>query len=410
MNDYIKQMKKHTRKQQLREARRKSGTREREKKPRIKKVAPNEWDDWDDLDDMEFDTFQPIVSKSERERRREIEKVVDGKEIEKQPEVIGSKKPGSSPNSRNESTALVVEASSGICRVDLNGQIILCDVRGNIKDAVTGYVNAIAVGDHVLIRTNGSERGVVESVLPRRSVLTRPYSPDQGKVLEDLHQIVAANVDRILIVASWREPYIWPALIDRYLIAAQRNQIQAVICFNKIDLIDDQTEFEATIQPYQDLGYPLVQTSAVTGTGIAQIEAMLKESTTVLAGLSGVGKSSILTAVQPSLNLKTGKVSEHGLFTGQGRHTTTQSSLLKLENGSIVIDTPGVRTFGLSGISPAELASWYPEMVSFASRCRYGNCTHTNEPTCAVKAAVAEGSISSLRYKNYTQIYEELAA
>ncbi|MFC1997018.1 ribosome small subunit-dependent GTPase A [Chloroflexota bacterium] len=406
MSDYIKQRQKHTRKQQLREARRKSGLRSQKKKPRIKKVTSN---DWDDLDEMEFDTYQPIVSKIEHERRREVEKAIShGSNVESSGVVSRSNE--ATPNSTRGTSALVVETSSGICRVDLDGEIILCDIRGNIKDAVTGYVNPVAVGDRVLISKNGTERGVVEAVLPRRSVLARPYSPDQGKVLDDLYQIVAANVDRLLIVASWREPYFWPALVDRYLITAQRNQIQAVICINKVDLIDDQSEFQATIQPYQNLGYQVVFTSTVTGVGIDEVEEMLREHTTVLAGLSGVGKSSILTAIQPSLNLKTGNVSERGLFTGQGQHTTTQASLLKLENGGIVIDTPGVRTFGIAGIAQGDLSSWYSEMVPLSGQCRFGNCTHTTEPDCAVKAAVKDGLITDLRYKNYTQILDELSA
>jgi len=147
----------------------------------------------------------------------------------------------------------------------------------------------------------------------------------------------------------------------------------------------------------------------VTGEGIDELNGLLTSDVTVLAGLSGVGKSSLLVAVQPDLDLKVGQVSEHGLFTGQGRHTTTQSSLWKLENGGIVIDTPGVRTFGVAGIPPTELANWYPELIAFADQCRYRNCTHINEPDCAIQAAVEEGSISQLRYKNYIQIFKELA-
>jgi ribosome biogenesis GTPase len=136
---------------------------------------------------------------------------------------------------------------------------------------------------------------------------------------------------------------------------------------------------------------------------------MLSEVTTVLAGLSGVGKSSLLTAIQPDLNLKIGQVSDHGLFTGQGRHTTSQSRLWKLNNGGMVIDTPGVRSFGIAGIRPSELSSWYPEMAPFIKNCRFGNCNHINEPDCGVKSAVETGELSDLRYKNYTQIYEELS-
>ena len=408
--EYHKSMQKHIRKQQLREARRKAAARTQTKKPRLKKISANSWDDWDELDEIELNTYELILPKGESERRREIEQAVNKSSNENSRRAADPNRKAAPQNSRSENAALVVEASSGICRVDLDGEILLCSLRdASLETQETGYTNMIAVGDQVLISRTANGQGVVEAILPRRSVLARPYSPDAGKVIEDLEQIVVANVDRLLIVASWREPNLWPALIDRYLIAAQRNQIEAVICINKVDLVKDQTEFETTIQPYRDLGHPLVLTSTVTGAGIDQVRAMLEDSTSVLAGLSGVGKSSILTAVEPSLDLKVGNVSEHGLFTGQGRHTTTQSSLWKLENGGIVIDTPGVRTFGVAGISSNELASWYPEMVAFAGQCRFGDCTHLNEPNCAIKTAVAAGDISELRYKNYTQIFAELS-
>jgi ribosome biogenesis GTPase len=401
---HIKGMKKHARKQQLRNARRKTGVRGKTSKPRLKKISATDWEEWDEI---EFDRYQPILSKDEIERRREIERRVNVDHDLDSGKAVELNQPDS--NSSTEQTALVVEAGAGLCRVDLNGEIILCDIRGNVKDAVTRYVNTLAVGDWVLIQKNGNERGVVEAVLPRRSVLARPYSPDAGKLIDGLEQIVVANVDRLLIVASWREPYIWPALIDRYLIAAQRNQIEAVICIHKIDLMEDPVEFNETIQPYQSLGYQLVLSSTVSGVGIENLRLLLQDSTTVLAGLSGVGKSSILSAVEPDLNLKTGSVSEHGLFTGQGRHTTTQASLWKLANGGIVIDTPGIRSFGIAGIAPNELSNWYPEMNALAGKCRFGNCTHTTEPDCAVIAAVKNGSVSELRYKNYNQILEELS-
>jgi len=402
---HIKGMKKHARKQQLKNARRKTGVHGKESKPRLKKISAVDWEEWDEF---EFDTYQPILSKDEIERRREIERMVNvDHDLDSEKDVDRNQ---SVSDASTGQAALVVEAGAGLCRVDLNGEIILCDVRGNVKDAVTRYVNPLAVGDWVLIQKNGNERGVVEAVLPRRSVLARPYSPDVGKVIDNLEQIVVANVDRLLIVASWREPYLWPALIDRYLITAQRNQIEAVICIHKIDLVEDPVEFNDIVQVYQTLGYPLVLSSTVNGVGIDRLRQLLQDTTTVLAGLSGVGKSSILSAIQPGLNLKTGRVSEHGLFTGQGRHTTTQASLWKLANGGMVIDTPGIRSFGIAGIAPNELSNWYPEMIALAGKCRFGNCTHTSEPDCAVKAAVQNGSVSELRYKNYNQILEELSA
>jgi len=405
-------MQKHIRKQQLRDARRKSAVRAQTKKPRLKRISTSDWDDWDELDEMELDTYESILPKGESERRREIEKqAFSGSPNRNSEGIANPDETVSAQNSTVGTSALVVEASSGMCRVDLDGEILLCSLRdASLETQEIGYTNVVAVGDQVMVSRTANGQGVVEAILPRHSVLARPYSPDAGKVIDGLEQIVVANVDRLLIVTSWREPFIWPALIDRYLIAAQRSQIKPVICINKIDLIEDQTEFEDTLQPYRDLDYQLVLTSTVSGAGIDKVRNLLQNSTTVLAGLSGVGKSSILTAVQPNLDLKVGNVSDHGLFSGQGRHTTTQSSLWKLENGGIVIDTPGVRTFGIAGIAPEELASWYPEMVEYAGRCRFSNCMHINEPKCAIQTAVNEGSISELRYKNYAQILEELSA
>jgi ribosome biogenesis GTPase len=167
-------------------------------------------------------------------------------------------------------------------------------------------------------------------------------------------------------------------------------------------------EVNEIIQVYKSLDYRLIVTSVISHKGIDELRDILHYGTTVLTGLSGVGKSSLLTSIQPDLNLKTGKVSEKGLFTGQGRHTTTQTSLWKLDNGGIVIDTPGVRAFGIAGIQPASLAHWYPEMVHHLPNCRFNNCSHLSEPGCAVKAAVDHGEVSQMRYKSYTQIFEEL--
>ena len=405
---YIKGSEKHTRKQKLRDARRKLGNKNQGKKPRQKKLNPV---DRDDFDEIIFETYEAIMPKGEQERRREIEKqAFKGAEkqgSEKDPSANGV---DSALNVLNGTQGLVIETGSGMCRVDIYGKTLLCDIRGNVKDAATGYINPVAVGDQVMISRNGTERGMVEAVLPRRSVMARPYSPDAGKVIDGLEQIMVANVDRLLIVAAWREPYIWPALIDRYLIAAQRNQIEAVICINKIDLIEDQSEFDATVAAYNELGYKLLLTSTVHGDGLNELRELLKDNTTALAGLSGVGKSSLLTAIQPGLNLKVGNVSEKGLFAGQGRHTTTQSSLWKLDHGGIVIDTPGVRMFALAGIAPADLASWYPDFSDYAQYCNFGDCTHLNEPNCGVQQAVENGEISAIRYKNYTQIFDELSS
>ncbi|MBL6961217.1 MAG: ribosome small subunit-dependent GTPase A [Anaerolineales bacterium] len=393
MTDYTEKMKKHSRKERLRDARRKTGNNRSTKKPRRKDWGSDYSDDWDGGDYL---IDERILPRGEHERRRKLEALAFDESLT-QPETAPV------VDADSAITGLVVEVSSGLCRVEINDETLLCSLRGNLKIQETGYSNLVAVGDHVIISRDGSESGVVESVLPRRSVLVRPH----GRVLS-LRQIVVANVDQILIVASWREPHIWPELLDRYLIAAQRNDLEAIICINKIDLIEDQMAFDAIVQPYSALGYRLVLASAVTGEGIDELRTILGESATVLAGLSGVGKSSLLTAIQPDLDLHTESVAERGLFQGQGRHTTTQASLWKLKNGGIVIDTPGIRSFGLAGITQSELAGWYPEMASLSGSCRYADCTHLNEPECMIKDAVKSGRVSQPRYKNYSTIRESL--
>jgi len=261
---HLKQLGKHTRKQKLRDARRKAGLKGQTKKPRQKKITPLAWGDLDDIEAMDYEIFEPIMPKGEHERRRTIEKqALQRSSILKDREPEDSTEDGPFTEKSNFILGLVVEAGSGMCRVDVEGDIVLCDIRGTVKNKNTGYVNVVAVGDQVLISQNGTDRGVVESIQPRHSVLARPYSPDVGKT-SHLEQIVVANVEQLLIVASWREPFLWPALIDRYLITAHRNKIEATICINKIDLLKDKTEFNAIIEAYQSLGYRLILTSTVT--------------------------------------------------------------------------------------------------------------------------------------------------
>jgi ribosome biogenesis GTPase len=215
---------------------------------------------------------------------------------------------------------------------------------------------------------------------------------------------VASNIDQVLIVASWREPNIWPELIDRYLITSQVNQLKSVLCVNKVDLVEDKGEFEDTLRAYQNLELAYLETSAKTGKGIKELDSLLSGRTTVLAGLSGVGKSSLLNTIQPSLNVRVTQVGGSKKHRHQGKHTTTQSNLFELDNGGKVIDTPGIREFGVAQLRKVDLAVYYPEFTTPASQCRYRDCSHIHEEECGVKAAVAEGTIHKIRYDNYRNI------
>jgi ribosome biogenesis GTPase len=294
---------------------------------------------------------------------------------------------------------LVIETSGGFCQVEIDNQIQSCQLRRTLPAKKIGFTNAVAVGDEVIVGDDGSDGLVVEAVLARRTILTRP---DVGRT--HLQQIIVANADQLLIVVSWHEPPIWPELIDRYLIAAERSELQPIICINKIDLAENEA-YQPIVEIYHSLGYRVVLTSVVQGIGIEELRDLLQHQTTVLTGLSGVGKSSLLAAIQPDLQLRTGAISH---ATGEGRHTTTQATLFRLEFGGAVVDTPGIREFGLAGLERDELAGFFPEMAELIPDCRFRNCTHLNEPTCAIKMAVETGHISASRYHSYQLIYETL--
>ena len=213
------------------------------------------------------------------------------------------------------------------------------------------------------------------------------------------------GIRSMLIVSSWRDPAIWLELVDRFLITAERNSLWPVICLNKMDLAEDEGSARRTLLPYVDLGYDVLFTSAQTVEGVDELREVLAGRMTVLAGLSGVGKSSLLAAVQPGLHLRTAVVSERR---HEGRHTTSQVNLWKLELGGYVVDTPGIREFGLSGLRRDELDGCYPEMVAVSKDCRFVDCSHTHEPGCAVRQAVRRGHISKARYHSYKQIYGTL--
>jgi ribosome biogenesis GTPase len=364
------------------------------KRKRVRRKAWNSYnyDDPDALDEMDLPKSEPVMPRGEQERRRaNLKKVV---EVPEEEEV--------SSEDTQSLQGVVVEVSSGLCRVDVGERSLICSLRGSLSAEESGYTNVVAVGDEVIVSENGSDEGVVEAVLPRRSVLARP-----DVFHSHLQQIIVANADQLLIVASWRDPHIWPELIDRYIIAAERCNLQPIICVNKIDLAEDMEAPRATLQPYRDLDYRVTFTSALTGKGVGKLRKALSQRTTVLAGLSGVGKSSLLSAVQPGLQLLIGQVNEES---GEGRHTTSQVVMHQLEIGGFVVDTPGIREFGLSGLSQSDVARFFAEIANAARGCRFGDCSHIHEPDCAVKANVQQGRISGARYHSYKKICDELVA
>jgi ribosome biogenesis GTPase len=244
-----------------------------------------------------------------------------------------------------------------------------------------------------------NEEGVIEEILPRRTKFSRRY-PGKRDAIE---QIVVANADQVVIVLSTRLPDFNLRFLDRFLILAEVGEMAAVVCLNKIDLIDsaERRELRSILSAYEQLGYPVIFTSINHSESIQAFRDALRDRFSVVVGASGVGKSSLLNAVQPGLGLRVGEV---GLKTGKGRHTTTLVELFSLEFGGEVADTPGIREVGLWGVDTENLDLYFPEMENYLGKCKYTDCVHLSEPGCAVTEAVNTGEISDVRYMSYVSL------
>lgn len=261
--------------------------------------------------------------------------------------------------------------------------------------------SALAVGDEVALRPLGGGSFGIVAVLPRRSTLSRPDPHVAGR-----ERVLAANVDLVVAVVSGREPPLRPRLIDRILLAAARGGARTLIALNKVDLLQPEQEAQAAelLQPYRDLGAPIVACSARTGAGLEDLRRLLSGATAVFAGHSGVGKSSLIAALCPGDAPAIGEVSGRS---GKGRHTTSASRLYRLPGGGCIIDTPGVREFGLWRIGPEDLPDYFPEFAGPAAACRFADCRHVREPDCGVRRAVRDGLIHRARYETYCRLLGE---
>jgi len=303
-------------------------------------------------------------------------------------------------------TSLLPEIDRDVCRLgrvlrgqglhnivrDEHGVVYQCATRRLLKTLATDQRHVVIAGDVVWFRPEGSDQGIIERVEPRHGVLSRTSRGRQ--------HVLVANVDQVIVVTSTAEPRLKPNLIDRFLVSAEKARIEPVICINKIDLVN-----AADLMPlagvYGQLGYEVLFVSAVTGFGVDRLRARLAGRESVVTGQSGVGKSSLLNAVEPGLELRVESVSED---TQKGRHTTTTAELLPLAIGGFVVDTPGIRQFQLWDVIPEEVAGYFRDLRPYVSKCRFPDCTHTHEEPCAVKDAVADGWIDTRRYESYVQI------
>lgn len=280
-----------------------------------------------------------------------------------------------------------------------DGGIRKCRIRGRMRLKGVRSTNPVVVGDEVLFTTEGDDF-VIEELSPRRNYIIRRAS----NLSKESH-IIAANIDRAMLVVTLASPRTAPEFIDRFLVTCEAYSIPATILLAKIDLAADcREQVEAFRAIYESAGYEVVEISAKFGTGLDRVRELVAGRTTLVAGNSGVGKSTLIGALEPTLDVRTGEISQSH---HKGRHTTTFSTMYPLTGGGSIIDTPGVKGFGLIDIEDAELCRYFPDMMRYAPECRYYNCTHVHEPDCAVVRAVEIGEIAYSRYESYLKILDE---
>ncbi|MGE5378684.1 MAG: ribosome small subunit-dependent GTPase A, partial [Bacteroidota bacterium] len=250
----------------------------------------------------------------------------------------------------------------------------------------------------------GQGRGVIVEILPRFSRLSRPAPISGQRVFE---QVIVANADQVVPIFAVASPTPKWGLLDRYLVAAEAAGLPSLIVITKLDLAGKNPQLDEDLEIYRRVGYPIQMVSSASGEGIEEIKSAFQGKTSVLVGKSGVGKTSLLNAIQPGLGLRVKAVSRGE--TGKGRHTTTHYEMFELDLGGRLVDTPGMREFGLWDIQADELASLFPEMEKHVGQCKFGlSCSHDREPGCAVRKAVMAGTISPYRYQSYMRLREEL--
>ncbi len=282
-----------------------------------------------------------------------------------------------------------------------DGKFYLCHIKGNFRIKGIKSTNPIAVGDVVEFKETDEGEGLIHSIEERRNYVVRKPS----NLSKQLH-IIAANVDQALLIATIAHPETSLVFIDRFLATCEAYNVKAILVINKTDLLEEEDNeyLDALINLYSSIGYKCVKTSAVTGEGVDELKQMMQNKTTLLSGNSGVGKSSLINAVCPDFNAKTGEISA---VHDTGMHTTTFSEMYELDHDTLIIDTPGVKGFGTIDFDKYQVGHYFPEIFKASEECRFGNCTHTHEPGCAVLKAVEDHFISESRYNSYLSILDD---
>jgi len=309
---------------------------------------------------------------------------------------------------------IVIKKNLGLYHVQSGGITIPCALSSRLHKQwiysnahtqsvpPTEQVDLVAIGDQVRFVAPDDAHGMIVEVLPRRNQFSRPAARPG---IQQIEQVIAANLDLVVPVFATANPTPKWGLLDRYLVATEAAGLEALICISKLDLNQSDADHQSVVDLYRQIGYPVIQVSALTGAGLDELRLALQGRVSVLVGKSGVGKSSLLNALQPGLGLHVQELSR----IQKGKHTTSYLEMFPLQGGGALMDTPGIREFGLWDLYAEELADCFPEMQPYLGQCKFGaNCRHDEEPGCAVRKAVMAGRISPLRYKSYMRLLEEL--
>ena len=342
-----------------------------------------------DLDEDKISASERISGKGELTRHRTIRTVDCGERADDSQVVLDV-----DTSTCRAGRVLRVHGLSSVIQAE-DGSIFECATRRLLKTLSTEDRHVVAAGDQVAFRPSGAGEGIIERIEPRHGVLSRSI---RGR-----RHVLVANVDQALVISSAAEPDIKPHFIDRFLLTAEKAELRPIICVNKIDLVEP-SRLMPLVGVYARMGYEVILTSVRESFGIERLRQMLAGRQSVVTGQSGVGKSSLLNAVEPGLGLRVAEVSAE---TQKGRHTTTTAELLPLSFGGYVVDTPGIRQFQLWDVVAAEVAGFFRDLRPFVSACRFPNCTHTHEQFCAVKDAVADGWLDMRRYESYQHLLRD---
>ncbi len=282
-----------------------------------------------------------------------------------------------------------------------DGRDVECKVKGNFRLKEIRSTNPVAVGDRVVVVENEEGTGLITEIEDRKNYIIR-----RSTNLSKQSHILAANIDLCFLVVTVTQPVTSTVFIDRFLASAEAYRIPVNLIFNKIDAYDEDDTFymDALIGLYEHIGYHCVKVSALKQDGIDILKEKIKGKVTLFAGHSGVGKSTLINSLIPGMHLKTGAISG---YHGKGMHTTTFSEMIELPHGGFIIDTPGIKGFGVVHMEKNEIFHFFPEIFKFSNKCRFHNCIHINEPGCAVRDAVEKHYISESRYKSYLSMMEE---